>query len=252
MKTWKVTYAALAVLALGGAAACTETVAPELDDLEVAQDLALSAGDAAVVDVAELLAAAAFGGMAGAPALEGPGPHSLSVTRSKTCYDAVGNVQDQCDRLTTDSIRIHTTLDGTRQTEHFTARVHRIRDLTISGLLGEETSRTHNAVGTANDTTTMQRDGFTRTVRESSIDSIVNLVFNLPHATNPWPVSGRIIRNVNATIIITGPREENRTISKRVVVTFPPDGQGNVSIQIGNTTCTLNLVTRRVVNCQAS
>ena len=251
MKTWRATYPVLAVLALGGVAACTDAVAPELADLQVAEDLALSAGDAAAVDVAELVAAELFGGFAGAPALDGPS-HDLAVTRSRTCYDAQGNVQSQCDRLTTDSMRIHVTLDGTRQTEHFTARVHRTRDLTISGLLGEETSRTHNGVGTAKDTITMQREGFTRTVRESSVDSIVNVVFNLPHATNPWPVSGQIIRNVNAVITITGPREETRTITKRVVVTFPPDAQGNVSIQIGNTTCTLNLVTRRVVNCQGS
>jgi len=52
------------------------------------------------------------------------------------------------------------TLDGTRQRENFTANIHRSRDLVISGLLGEETSRTHNGVGTADDTTTLQRSGF--------------------------------------------------------------------------------------------
>lgn len=252
MKVWKTVVPVAAVLGLGGLAACSDAVAPELSDLEVAQDLALSSGDVAAVDVAELVVNEVFGGFAGAPALEGPSPSGLTVTRSRTCYDAQGNVQSQCDRLTTASMRIQMTMDGTRQGENYTAAVHRSRDLTISGLLGEETSRTHNGVGTANDTVTVQRNGATRTVRESSTDSIVNLVFNLPHATNPWPVSGQIIRNVNATITISGPREETRTISRRIVVTFPPDAQGNVSIQMGNTTCTLNLVTRRVVNCQGS
>jgi len=233
-------------------AACSDAVAPELSDPEVAQDLALSAGDVANVDVAELVANEVFGGLAGAPALDGPSPSGLTVTRTRTCYDAQGNVQSQCDRLTTASMRIQVSMNGTRQGENFQVAVHRSRDLTISGLLGEETSRTHNGVGTANDTLTVQRNGLTRTVRESSTDSIVNVVFNLPHATNPWPVSGQIIRNVNATVTVTGPREETRTISRRIVVTFPPDAQGNVSIQIGNTTCTLNLVTRRVVNCQGS
>ena len=251
MKHVRIIPAALALLGLGGAAACTDEVGPELSDLEVVQDLALSSGDAIALDVAELVANEVFGGFAGAPAAEGAA-REVTVTRSRTCFDEQENEQAQCDPLTTASMRIQMTLDGTRQRENFTANIHRTRDLVISGLLGEETSRTHNGVGTANDTTTLQRNGFTRTVQESSVDSVVNVVFNLPHANNPWPVSGQIIRNVNATITITGPREETRTISRRVVVTFPPDAQGNVSIQIGTTTCTLNLVTRQITNCQAS
>lgn len=251
MKRASMTYAALVVLGLGSLAACTDTVAPELSDPEVAQDLALSSGDAIALDLSELVANEVFGGFAGAPA-DVDAALDVTVTRSRTCYDENGAEQTQCDRLTTASMRIQLTIDGTRQRDNFTANVHRTRDLVISGLLGEETSRTHNGVGTAEDTTTLQREGFTRTVQESSIDSVVNVVFNLPHANNPWPVSGQIIRNVSATIIISGPREETRTISRRVVVTFPPDGQGNVSIQIGTMSCTLNLVTRQVTNCSAS
>jgi hypothetical protein len=104
-------------------------------------------------------------------------------------------------------------------------------------------------VGTSDDTVTIQREGLTKTVAESSIDSVINVVFNLPRDTNPWPVSGSIVRRVEATITITGPREETRTLSRRIEVTFPPDSQGNVTIQVGDVTCTLNLVTRRVTNC---
>jgi hypothetical protein len=251
MKSVRMIHAAIAAAALGGVAACTEAVAPELSDVEVVQDLALSSGDAIALDVSELVANEVFGGFGGAPAMDNA-PAEVTVTRSRTCYDENGTAQDQCDGLTTASMRIQVTLDGTRQRENFIANIHRTRDLVISGLLGQETSRTHNGVGTANDTTTLQRSGFTRTVRESSVDSVVNIVFNLPHANNPWPVSGQIIRNVNATITITGPREETRTISRRVVVTFPADAQGNVSIQIGTNACTLNLVTRQVTNCSGN
>ena len=128
--------------------------------------------------------------------------------------------------------------------------VHRTRNMLTSGLLGQETSRTHNGVGTSNDATTITREGRTRKVEESSTDATVNVVFNLPHETNPWPVSGQIIRNVNATITVTSrDHAETRTISRRIVVTFPPDAQGNVTVQIGSVTCTFNLVTRRVANC---
>src|SRR3972149_5915788 len=91
MKTWRATYPVLAVLALGGVAACTDAGAPERADLQVAEDLALSAGDAAAVDVPELVAAELFGGFAGAPALDGPS-HDLTGTRSRTCHAPQGNV----------------------------------------------------------------------------------------------------------------------------------------------------------------
>jgi hypothetical protein len=53
---------------------------------------------------------------------------------------------------------------------------------------------------------------------------------------------------VDATITLT--RADNttvtRTIDRRVVVTFPADAQGNVAIQAGDLSCTLNLVTHHV------
>jgi len=243
---------ALVVAALVGVAACSDLTQPEgLTDLDVAQDLALSSGDAVVGDVLDLIGNEVFGGLGAPVAGARESPAELVVTRSRTCYDGSGNVQTECNRLTTASMRIQWTVDGTRQTDNFTAAIHHARDATISGLLGEETSRTHNAVGTSDDTTSFQREGLNKNVAESSADSVRNVVFNLPHATNPWPVSGSIVRHVNATITITGPRTETRTVSRRVEVTFPPDAQGNVPIKIGDVTCTLNLVTRKVVNCSA-
>lgn len=239
---------AAAVLAFG---ACSDLLDPSVSDLELAEDLAASSAEAIGQDIAEMIANEAFGSVAASPA-EARGPHDLTVSRSRTCYDANGDEQAQCDPETTASMRIQLTIDGTIQREHFSAIVHRTRDMVISGLLGQETSRTHNGVGTSNDTTTMTRGDRTRKVEESSVDSVVNVVFNLPHATNPWPVSGQIIRNVNATITVTGgDGTETRTISRRIVVTFPPDSQGNVTVQIGDVTCTFNLVTRRVANCSA-
>lgn len=237
---------AAVVLAAG---ACSDLVDPSVSDLELAEDLAASSAEAVGQDIAEMIVNEAFSSVAASPA-ETAGPHELTVSRSRTCYDADGVEQAQCDHETTASLRIQLTIDGTIQRDNFSAIVHRTRDHVISGLLGAETSRTHNGVGTSDDTTTITRGSRTRKVEESSTDSTVNVVFNLPHATNPWPVSGQIIRNVTATITVTGgDHTETRTISRRIVVTFPPDSQGNVTVEIGDVTCTFNLVTRRVANC---
>lgn len=237
-----------------GLVACTDANVPEgLTDGEVAEDMALSSGDAVASVVAELIGNEVFGGLAGAaPAGAAQAPEDVEITRSRTCYDENGNVQQQCNATTTASIRIQWTVDGTRETEHLSASIHHAHDALISGLLGEETSRTHNAVGTSDDTVTITRETLTKTVAESSVDSVRNVVFNLPRSTNPWPVSGSVVRHVTATITVTGPREETRTVTRRIEVTFPPDAQGNVTIQVGNTTCTLNLVTRAVTNCSTT
>jgi hypothetical protein len=47
-----------------------------------------------------------------------------------------------------------------------------------------------------------------------------------------------------------GDRTESRQLSRKVTVTFPADAQNNVVLTIDDLTCSLNLVTRRVTNCQ--
>jgi hypothetical protein len=243
----------IAAAMLLGAAACADLGGPEvLTDDVVSEDMAISSGEAVASAVGELIGNEVFSGLAGAaPAGAPAAPEEIEISRSRTCYDEDGNEQQQCNNLTTASIRIQWTVDGTKETQHLSASIHHTHDATISGLLGEETSRTHNGIGTSDDTVTITRENLTKTVAESSVDSVRNVVFNLPRSTNPWPVSGSIVRNVSATITVSGPREETRTVSRRIEVTFPPDSQGNVSIQVGDVTCTLNLVTRAVTSCSS-
>ncbi len=271
MKRNSMTTAALAALIAVGAAACGDAVSPAalVSDSEVTADLVAASGDAIALDVGELILNEGFAGLPGvAPSFSLFGsPPGVTVTRSRTCFDAQGAQQAQCDPNTTASIQMAMTMDGSFSRSNtgpngsgtFTAAVHRTRNLTISGLAGQETSRTHNGTGTSRDTTeftgTRDQGTLTRTVREASNDTISNVVFNLPRSTNPWPVSGSMIRNSSGTIDITltggaaGDRSESRSFQRRVVVTFPADAQGNVTISINNKTCTLNLVTRQVANC---
>ena len=244
-------FSLLCAAAALGLAACSDTATtPSLiSDAQVSADIAASSGDAIAGDIAGLIANEVFAGMPSAPVGPLPSP-MVNETRSRTCFDAQDVQQATCDAQTTAKVVLHWTLDGSRAGDHFTAAIHRVRDLTISGLLGTETSRTHDGVGTSNDTTTFTGAEITRTAAESSIDSVRAIVFNLPHATNPWPVSGSIVRRVTAHITVTSPtRNETRDVNRRVEVTFPADAQGNVTINVNGKTCTLNLVTRAVVNC---
>jgi hypothetical protein len=243
---------AACALAIAG---CSDTTEPSLlSDAEIEADLAATSGDAIATELDLLGETGAILGLPGFRVRAGLAPVSmppgLTVTRTVTFYDAQGNVQEQYDDSATASIRIQESIDGTRQGERFTTAVHRDRDRTVSGLEGDETSHIWNGEGTGLDSVTFTGEEGTRLAVESSADSIVELVFNLPRSTNPWPASGQIIRNLTTIVTVSGERGEvTRTLSRRIVVTFPADEQGNVTIQIGERTCTLNLVTRRVTNC---
>lgn len=251
MKRIKLTHALAVAIGLAGVAGCENTFAPILDQ-DLAADIAASAGDAIASDVAEAIANEIFGGFA--PPSEAASPaddsvrNTFSASRTRTCYDASGAVVT-CGAGTT-SMKITLTIDGSRTGPLWSGAVHRARTDSITGL-GTNT-RVHNARGTSNDTTSFTRDSTVRRFAESSIDSIVGLTFQLPRASNPWPTAGQIIRNVSASVTLTGKLNQNRSIARRVVVTFPADAQGNISIQVGTLTCSLNLVTHRVTSCTGS
>ena len=258
---------AAAVLA---AAACSDNTSTSLtSDAELSADLVATAGDAIAADVHELIQNELFVGAA-LPASQ-PGvnlfqtPPSWDVVRSRVCYDAQQVAQAQCDAATTASIVFTVAIDGSVERQHTGPRgtetivigVHRDRQLTISGLAGTETFRVHDGFGSSTDTATFSgtHEGVTHTriVHEASNDTVEMVRFDLPRNLNPWPVSGRIIRNSSGDVDVTvGDRHETRSFSRRIVVTFPADAQGNVTININNRTCTLNLVTRTVANCSTT
>ena len=241
-------------------AGCSDSTNPTINtvtDAQVAADLANTTGDAIATDVTELISDDIA---VPAPAFNLDNPPGVNVVRSRTCYGG-GQVQAQCDAQTTDSVRISIQIDGSvsrsnttpHGSESMSSSFHRARTLSITGLTGTETSRTHNAVGSGSDTTmfsgTTDSTSRSRTLTTAGTDSVIGLVFTLPHANHPWPTAGQIIRNVSGKVVITGPHAGERTFSRRVVVTFPADAQGNVQIQIDNKSCQLNLVTHAVTSC---
>ena len=251
MQTTRLIHVLAATAAVAGVAACSDTSAPSaLTDTQVMADLAASSGDAIATDVAQAIQNE--GSFAGAASLNGPAmaqdTSNLTVVRTRTCYDAQNAVVACGPGNGVVSMHVTLQVDGSVQRANFSGKIHRSRDMTITGLGSTSTTRTHNGFGASNDTTTFTGTLGTRHAEESSSDSVVNLVFRLPHSSNPWPISGKIIRNVDAVITLTKTdgTTVTRTVDRRVVVNFPADAEGNVQIQVGDQSCSLNLVTHHV------
>jgi len=253
----------LVATAVIGLAACSkDSTAPAslIDDTQVTADVAASAGEAIANDLAGLLGNEISGALPTAGIsfdLFGVRGDSVTTTRTKTCYDAAHAVVANCAPLTTRKIVFHVAMDGLRSGPNVTGKVHRVRDWTLlrnftTAAPPVEVSRTHDGVGSSADTLTYANatTNVTRIHHEASVDSTVAVTFNLPHATNPWPVSGKMIRNVSLHVVVDTPtRHETRDVTKRVQVDYPADAQGNVVLHVNDKTCNLNLVTHTVTGC---
>ncbi len=255
----------LLVAAAAAFAACGDSNSPSvsvISDAQLQSDITTASAEAISLDLSELVSSEVFAGFSAPPASPGLLP-GVTVQRTRTCY-AANVAQGACDAGTTDSVVLTVQMDGSFErsnttphgTEAMSVALHRARTLTISGLAGAETSRTHNGAGSGTDTTafsgTSDSTSRSRTLTTASTDSVQGIVFNLPHSSNPWPVSGRIIRNMSGKLVRTGPNPVERTFSRRIEVVFPADLQGNVTLKVNSVTCSLNLTTRVVSGCSGT
>ena len=255
-----------AVIAMTAFVACgdpTSSNSALFDDTAVTQDVAASAGDAVALMLGTMVDNEVSAG-ADAPAAAAPGVTSdINVVRTHTCYDASNAAVANCVPFSSvRMIAVAATIKGTRtatgtnsagQTVTWTGSVNRAaKDTTNRVFAGAtETSRVHTAVGIGNDTTTFTDGLFTRRLAEFVRDSVKNVTFNLPRSSNPWPVSGSIVRHSTATVSISKADQSfSRDVNNRIEVVFPADAQGNVTLNINAKSCQLNLVTHAVTNCQ--
>ena len=265
MKTTTLIRLSAAAGILLTAACSSETTSPSslIDQATLTTDVASTAGDGIALDVATLSGDETSAALASATlpadrlATSGLVADSVSWTRTRTCFDAAG-AGVACIPL--DSVRTIVTrvsLYGARsgQAENgatFSGVLTRVADDTLTrNFTGTtETSRTHDGVATGADTTTFTGPNVTRLHQSSGTDSIEAVTFDLPRSSNPWPASGKIVRNVSVYVQVTSAtRTQTTTIQKRIEVDFPADAQGNVTLHIDQQTCTLNLVTHAVTNC---
>lgn len=251
-------------------AACSDVldIPSFVNDAVIESDMAASAGDGIATTIADM---AANESQAGLQAISSdvaayPTASAVDYSRSRTCYDGNDAVVANCNPIAqVRRIVTHVTVDGTREGSSnveggipvtWLANVHLVADDTVRRVFNTaqppvETSRNHSALITGRDTVTFTQGPFTRLVAEAFDDSVRAVTWNLPRSTNPFPVSGSIVRRVNWHVTASG---ENRTVerdvSRRIEVVFPADAQGNVVLHINDRTCNLNLVTHIVSQCE--
>jgi hypothetical protein len=204
------------VLTLGliALAACTDTVGPDTLEDSLTNDVAMIAADAAIDELSDM------GLLFGAGAFLAPSEASTrTVTHEATFFDADGVEQETRDPLTTASIRLVVEAIHEFSRDSWSATGTRSRDLLITGLEGEETTRTVNGTGSGSVTRSQHTDeAGTRTYDMMSTSVTDNVVHPVPRTDDAWPLSGTITRNVTINVI-NGP-DGDVTKSRTVVITF--------------------------------
>jgi hypothetical protein len=254
-----------AAFALSMFAACGDPTSSDsslFDDTAVTQDVAASAGDAIGLMLSTMVDNEVSAG-GEPPATTPPTEIGVNVTRTRACYDSSGAPVTNClpfssVRMIVAAVSLHGNRSSTRtnaagQTVTWTGSLHRTSNDTARRVFVNttETSRVHTDVAVGHDTTTFIDGLFMRKIAELVQDSAKNVTFNLPRSSNPYPVSGSIVRRSTATVSISKEDKHfSRDVSHRVEVVFPADAQANVTLKVDARTCQLNLVTHAVTNCQ--
>ena len=166
-------------------------------------DVALVSADAIIADVAE----------------QGhvfPPPEGVGTV---TYYDAFGDVQESFDEVTTASIHILREGNHEGGRENWTGSVSRTRETTITGLEGDETTRTVNGTGSSTVSRSHHSDeNGDRSYDMTSTSVMSDVVHAVRREDNPYPLSGTITREMTAVIVNGRNGDETRT--RHVIITF--------------------------------
>ena len=222
-------------LATASLAACSEspqepdTPDPSLD--AVAQAVA----DATLADLS--LMAAGVPGMFPATGA-GAAPER---GRNATFRDGDGNAMDAYDALLTASIEWSDARSRQVTRGSMTGEMSHTREMVVSGLLGEETERTHDGSGT--DTHSRLKVDDVNGDRSYSMSSSVTIdavVHAVDRQGQPWPLSGTITRIVEVDVV-NGPQGDDSR-QRTAVLTF--DGTQFATLVVDGETYEVDLAAR--------
>ncbi len=236
----------LAVGVLGLAAGCSQD-GTSPTDVTLDRDVALFAADAAGQDIEMMRGPGGRFGL-GLPA--GPGsfecenasPPGLTVTRTCAFYDGDGIEQDAFDAQSTAMVVVHAEMEGTIDRGEWSATVSRVRDYTVSGLEGDETTLTWDGTGSG----TMTRIRQTRSGDQVQMDMVseeeaIGVIIPVPRTPDGWPLAGTITSSV--TVTITGGPRDGVTRQRDVTITF--DGTQWATVTVNGETFTIDLANRQ-------
>ncbi|MDX2184671.1 MAG: hypothetical protein SFW08_11885 [Gemmatimonadaceae bacterium] len=171
--------------------------------------------------------------------------------RTISYFDAAGTAQTGYDTLTTARIVFEVADTGsysrTRGGSSKSDSSARSRVATLSNLVGHpDTLHIWNGVASGYHRSTMTTAAGTRTHEMISSDTTTNLRYRLPRATNRYPVSGTIIRNVSVTRVRTPTDSAGTTVNKtrRVVIEF--NGTSTATMTVNGEVFDLDLDTGEV------
>jgi hypothetical protein len=168
----------------------------------------------------------------------------LTISRSFGLVDELGSPQSAFDPQLTAAANFQSLITGEITRPHWSADVERQRDVTVSGLLGQESTRQWDGTGASAIDAEFDNGQVSRTFQAQSNVSVSDVVVQLPRSQNPWPLSGTITHSVSATRTREGANEVSHSFSRTAIVTF--NGTQFVTLQVGTRVFTLDLATGEV------
>jgi len=105
-------------------------------------------------------------------------------------------------------------------TKSWSSTISRIKDRTITGLEGDETTRTANGTGSSTVSKSRHSDvNGDRSYGMTSTSITTDVVHTVPRKENPYPLSGTITRDVTVVKLVNG-QDSAKTRTRHVVITF--------------------------------
>jgi len=209
------------ILAVFGISSCSE-LGTEPGPLEVGGAVgaaaAAAAADALLEDLSQMSDVVP---LMGGPTMQAQQDLQVNRTRSrvKTFFDGNGLEQEVFDPISTASIHIVVKIEKDKSRDNFSASIQRNRDMWVTGLEGEEETRTWNGYGSGERHRARIDDEFGERIRDvTSTSLIADVVRSVDRKAHPWPLSGTITRNVAVTI--TNGRNGDVSRARTVVITF--------------------------------
>lgn len=165
----------------------------------------------------------------------------LTITREVSFFDADGIAQTQYDPSLTESINFIVEIEGSRTRGPMSFVISRERNMTVSGMAGDETERTWNGTGSSTVAFEADGDGGIRAYNFQGAVTFTDVVIAVPR-DGTWPLSGTITREMTADFTRG---EESRAVERTVVIEF--NGTQFVTVTVNGEAFTMDLATHRIV-----